>query len=54
VRAAFTPSRDPEQHGGTLSTVSLLDTGKTFGTNNREQKRPNPNSACSDGIDAAP
>jgi hypothetical protein len=27
--------------GGTLSTVTLLETGKTFGTNNREQERPN-------------
>jgi hypothetical protein len=33
--------RDPEHHGGTLGTITLLETGKTFGTNNREQERPN-------------
>ena len=38
VRAQINPSRDPEQHGGTLSTVTSLETGKTFGTNNREQE----------------
>jgi hypothetical protein len=40
VRAQISPLRDPEQHGGTLSTVTL-EIGKTFGTNNREQERPN-------------
>jgi hypothetical protein len=41
VRAQINPPRDTEQHGGTLSTVTLVETGKTFGTNNREQERPN-------------
>jgi hypothetical protein len=41
VRAEINPLRDTEQHGGTLGTVTLLETGKSFGTNNREQERPN-------------
>jgi hypothetical protein len=41
VRAQINPLRDVDQHGGTLSTVTLIGTGKTFGTNNREQERPN-------------
>jgi hypothetical protein len=40
VRAQINPLRDPEQHGGTLDTVTRLESGKTFGTNNREQERP--------------
>ena len=41
VRAQINPLRDTEQHGGTLDTVTLVESGKTFGTNNREQERPN-------------
>jgi hypothetical protein len=41
VRAQMNPLRDTEQHGGTLSTVTLIETGKTFGTNNRDLERPN-------------
>jgi Family of unknown function (DUF6152) len=41
VRAQIYPLRDPEQHGGTLGTVTSLATGKTFGTYNLEQEKPN-------------
>ena len=41
VRAQINPLRDTEQHGGTLDAVTLVESGKTFGTNNREQERPN-------------
>jgi hypothetical protein len=41
VRARINPLRDTEQRGGTLDTVTLLESGKTFGTNNREEERPN-------------
>jgi uncharacterized protein DUF6152 len=43
VRAQIYPLRDPEQHGGTLGTVTSLETGKTFGTDNREQESPTAN-----------
>jgi hypothetical protein len=35
-------SADTREHGGTLSTVTLIETGNAFGTNNREQERPDP------------
>ncbi len=41
VRVQINPLRDTEQHGGKLDTVTLLESGKTFGTNNREQERSN-------------
>ena len=41
VRAEINPLPDTDEHGGTLDTVTLLESGKTFGTNNREQERPN-------------
>ena len=41
VRAQIFPLRDREQHGGTLERVTSIETGKSFGTNNREQERPN-------------
>jgi hypothetical protein len=41
VRVRINPLRDTEQHGGTLDTVTLLESGKTFGTDNREPERPN-------------
>jgi hypothetical protein len=31
----------PSSTAGTLDTVTLVESGKTFGTNNREQERPN-------------
>jgi Family of unknown function (DUF6152) len=40
VRVQINSLRDPEQHGGTVDTVTLIESGKTFGTNNREQERP--------------
>jgi Family of unknown function (DUF6152) len=41
VRAQIFPLSDREQHGGTLERVTSIETGKSFGTNNREQERPN-------------
>jgi hypothetical protein len=41
VRAQINPLRDTGQHGGTLDTVTLVESGKSSGTNNREQERPN-------------
>jgi hypothetical protein len=43
VRAQIYPLRDPDQHGGTLGTVTSLETGKIFGTYNREQEEPSSN-----------
>jgi hypothetical protein len=41
VRADASPLRDPEEHGGALYSITSLETGKTFGTNNRVQEKPN-------------
>jgi hypothetical protein len=41
VRAQIHPLSDDEQHGGTVERIISLETGKTFGTNNREQEKPN-------------
>jgi hypothetical protein len=41
VRAQIFPLSDREQHDGTLERVTSLETGKSFGTNNREQEKPN-------------
>ncbi len=41
VRADVSPLRDPEEHGGALDTIRSLETGKTYGTNNRVQEKPN-------------
>ena len=41
MRADVSPARDPEEHGGALDTITSLETGKTYGTNNRVQEKPN-------------
>jgi hypothetical protein len=37
IRISFRPT----SRSGTLERVTSIETGKTFGTNNREQERPN-------------
>jgi hypothetical protein len=41
VRAQIHPLSDTAQHDGTVERVTSLETGKTCGTNNRGQERPN-------------
>jgi hypothetical protein len=41
VRAEIHPLSDTERHGGTVERLTSLETGKTYGTNNRAQERPN-------------
>jgi hypothetical protein len=41
TREVTAPERLLQQHGGTLERVTSLETGKSFGTNNREQEKPN-------------
>jgi hypothetical protein len=41
VRADISPLRDPEEHGGAVSQITSLETGKIYGTNNRLQEKPN-------------
>jgi hypothetical protein len=41
VSAKIAPLFDRAEHGGTLEEITLVDSGKTFGTNNREQEHPN-------------
>jgi hypothetical protein len=41
VRADVSPLHDPEEHGGALDTITSLETGKAYGTNNRVQEKPN-------------
>jgi hypothetical protein len=38
VQANIHPLRDAEEHGGSLQTITSLETGKTFTTNLREQE----------------
>jgi hypothetical protein len=40
VRAEFSPLRDVEEHGGSLRTITSIETGKTYSTNIIEQENP--------------
>jgi Family of unknown function (DUF6152) len=40
VRAEFSPLRDVEEHGGSLRTITSIETGKTYSTNLLEQEKP--------------
>jgi hypothetical protein len=37
VQAEIHPLRDGQQHGGSLQTITSVETGKSFATNLREQ-----------------